>query len=103
MNVNFCKFGGTVNIQTHPEDDITDEQIKDFWCKSGIDRNLIKIYKYRSKSSTKVIKGKTPFGNCRLSPKEGAKFFEIYLAKKQKLIDNLNGRVSPLASNQEKE
>lgn len=86
-NQNDC----TAHVQIHPEDSITEKEVKDFWSYLGLKKEKIKVYRNRTKTSKKIVKRKTPYGTCSLRPHQGARLFEIFRAQRDKLfkIDNV--------------
>jgi hypothetical protein len=76
------------SVQTHPEDETTDDEIRAYWSEAGIPADRIHIYRYRTKSSKKLIKRKTPFGTCQLVPiRNTATLYQYFLGQRDRLLE----------------
>jgi hypothetical protein len=77
-------------IHIHPEDTVTDDDVRDYWKWCGIEKEKIRIYRFRSKSSSKKTKRKIPFGTCALALK-GARsgLFEFYAGQLSQICSAL--------------
>lgn len=76
------------SVILHPEDEYTDDYIKDYWSIIGIPRERILIYRIRTPTSNKRALNKLACGTCHLfSIRNGARLFEILDGKKKKLME----------------
>jgi transposase-like protein len=74
-------------IHVHPEDTITDEELRQYWSEAGIPLERIHVYRFRSPTSNRRHKGRTPYGTCQLySVRGGAELFEYYRGQRDRLL-----------------
>jgi hypothetical protein len=79
--------GFRARIQVHPQDDITDEDIRRFWSEAGIPEDRISVTRIRSRSSRKRTTRRTPYGTCKIdSIKNGVLLFARYEGQKDSLL-----------------
>ncbi|MEI6297331.1 MAG: hypothetical protein WCO84_06880, partial [bacterium] len=66
-------------VGVHPEDILTEDDVKDHWSSVGIPRNKIKITRGRSPTSSSKSKRRIPFGTCSLRPVgNGVRLYAYY-------------------------
>jgi hypothetical protein len=72
------------HVQIHPEDNLTNDDVIDFWTEAGIPRENIRVYRIRSCTSNGKRSGKTPYGTCQLrSIKRGAWLYSYYEGQRE--------------------
>ncbi len=74
-------------VQTHPEDTVTEDEVRAYWSQAGIPPENIRIYRIRSRTSNLRCKGRILYGTCRLYPLgDAVALYEYYRGQRDQLL-----------------
>jgi hypothetical protein len=80
------------SVQVHPEDTLSDDEVRQYWSEAGIPLERIRVYRLRSSRSNRRHHGRTPYGTCRVCPiRHGAELYEYYRGQRDRLVGRTAG------------
>ena len=75
------------HVHVHPEDTVSDDEVRLYWSEAGIPIENIRVYRFRSQNSHQRHQSRIPYGTCHLHPlRAAATLFEYYRGQRDALL-----------------